>query len=220
MADALQAERRALLAAALPLVPFEGWNRRTLRRAAVAAGQPAGMAELAFPGGPGELIAFWAAEADRVMSTALAGHDLAALKVRERLALAIRLRLEALVGQREALCRALALQMLPGEQARAARTIWRTVDAIWRAAGDRSSDFNFYSKRGLLAGVYAATLVFWLDDRSQAQVETWAFLERRLSDVLSVFGRLGRLGKLRQRLPEPWAWLSRLRYGRDGARAG
>lgn len=220
MAAPLQAERRKLLAAALPLVPFEGWSEQTLRRAAAAAGLPAGFGRLAFPGGPGELVAFYVAETDRAMLAALAKHDLAALKVRQRIALAIRLRLEAAQGQREAVRRALALQLLPGQQARALRGLYGTVDAIWRAAGDTASDFNFYTKRGLLAPVYTATLLFWLDDRSAGQAETWAFLERRIDEVLRVFGGLGRLAKLSERLSWPWARLSRLRYGRGGATAG
>lgn len=217
MAAPLAAERRKLLAAALPLAAFEGWSERTLRQAAAAAGLPAGFGRLAFPGGPGELVAFYVAEADGAMLAALAAHDLAALKVRQRIALAIRLRLEALLGQREAVRRALAWQMLPGQQARALRALYGTVDAIWRAAGDTSADFNFYTKRGLLAPVYAATLLFWLDDRSAGQAETWAFLERRIGEVLRIFGGLGRLAKLPERLPRPWARLSRWRYGRGGA---
>jgi ubiquinone biosynthesis protein COQ9 len=41
----------------------------------------------------------------------------------------------------------------------------------------------------LLAGVYGATLLYWLDDRSPGSAATWAFLDRRIDDVM----RLGRL---------------------------
>ena len=99
--------------------------------------------------------------------------------------------------------RALALLALPQHAALGPRLLYDTVDAVWYAAGDTATDFNFYSKRGLLAAVYAATTLYWLDDRSPEAADTQAFLDRRLADVMA----LPRLGaRLRQgfdRLPNP-----------------
>ena len=75
------------------------------------------------------------------------------------------------------------------------------------AAGDRSTDFNFYTKRGLLAGVYAATTLYWLDDRSPGFEATQAFLDRRLADVMAI-PRLGsRVREFAARLPDPFLFL-------------
>ena len=62
----------------------------------------------------------------------------------------------------------------------------QTVDKIWRAAGDRSTDFNFYTKRMLLGAVYTSTLLFWLDDSSYDNSATWKFLDRRINDVMKL----------------------------------
>ena len=62
--------------------------------------------------------------------------------------------------------------------------LYRTVDAIWYAAGDTSADFNFYTKRATLAGVFSSTLFYWLNDRSEGNEATWAFLDRRIDDVM------------------------------------
>jgi len=216
MSEHLLAERRRILAAALRHVVFDGWGGATLRRAVDDCGYPPDMAARAFPGGTAELIAFHSAEADRNLLDILATRDLANLRIRDRIALAVRLRLEQSSGEREALRRALAFQMLPSEGAGAVRSLFRTVDAIWRACGDTATDFNFYSKRALLAGVYGSTVLFWLNDKSEDFAETWSFLDRRIDGVMSIQKARGRLSKLGRRLPDPWRLLGRLRYGLSG----
>lgn len=185
--------RAEIIAAALPNVPFDGWTPETLRRAAADAGYDPLTALRVFPRGPVEAIQAWVALADREMIAAYETHVRPDMKTHERVALAIRLRLERLAGQREAVRRALSLLALPHNAPLAAASVWRTVDAIWYAAGDTATDFNFYTKRGLLAGVYSATVLYWLEDKSEGCVETWRFLERRLADVLRLPQAIGRL---------------------------
>ncbi|MGH6718953.1 MAG: COQ9 family protein [Alphaproteobacteria bacterium] len=192
--------RRAVLAAALGHVPFDGWTDRVLAAAAGDLGVTLAEARRLFPGGAAELCAFFVAESDRRMIEALADHDLAALRVRDRIALAVRTRLTQAGPQREAVRRALGFYALPAHAAAGVRTLYRTVDAMWRAAGDTATDFSFYSKRALLAGVYGTTLLFWLEDRSPGCAATWAFLDRRIDDVMAIQRLKGRLGR---RLPDP-----------------
>jgi ubiquinone biosynthesis protein COQ9 len=161
------------------------------------------MALRAFPGGVVELLEFFIAEADRHMLDALARTDLSALKVRERIATAVRLRLEAETPHKEAVRKALAVLALPIHAGRALKCLYRTVDAIWYAAGDTATDFNFYTKRGLLAAVYGATMLYWLDDRSAGSVDTDAFLDRRIADVMAIPKLTRRLGEIVDRLPNP-----------------
>ncbi len=192
--------RRRLLEAALREVPFDGWSWKALAAAAEAAGYDGTMARRAFPGGPAELIEYFVAEADRTMLTALEQCDVASMRAGDRIAMAIQLRLEHSAPHREAIRRAVAYQALPGQGPRALAALYRTVDAIWRAVGDTSTDWNFYSKRLLLAGVYSSTLLYWLDDASPDFSATWEFLDRRMEDVMRVQKVKGRLAKLFGRL--------------------
>jgi ubiquinone biosynthesis protein COQ9 len=187
--------REKIIDAALPHVPFDGWVPDVLRQAAVEAGFDPLTALRVFPGGPVEAVEAWVKLADRRMIEALERQDVSALKTRERIAWAVRLRLEALAGQREAVRRALGLLALPHNAPVAAATLWRTVNAIWYAAGDTATDFNYYTKRALLAGVYSATVLYWLDDKSEGFEKTWEFLDRRIADVMRVPQALGALGE-------------------------
>jgi ubiquinone biosynthesis protein COQ9 len=89
----------------------------------------------------------------------------------------------------------------------ATRLLYRTVDAMWYAAGDTSTDYNFYSKRALLAGVYAATLLCWLNDNSDGFSATWAFLDRRIAEVLRAPKAMARANRILERLPDPFRLL-------------
>jgi len=191
----LDVERRALLAAALTRVPFDGWTDDCLAEAASAAGFEPIMARRLFPRGIGAALDFLMAEADRGMGEQLANHDLEAMRIRDRIATAVRLRIEQHHDHREAIRRALALQATPQYAPAALAGLYRTVDLIWRAAGDRSTDFNFYTKRALLAGVYGATLLYWLEDRSPGAAQSWSFLTRRIEDVMRIQKFRGRLDR-------------------------
>lgn len=210
------AVRAAIIDSTLPHVPFDGWTQAALQHGAADAGFDPVMALRVFPGGPVEAVEFWSQLMDRRMLQALEQRDLAALKVRERVATAIRVRLEHTAGHREAVRRALSLLAMPLNAGKGPALLWRTVDAIWYAAGDTATDFNYYTKRGLLAGVYGATVLFWLDDRSEGFASTWSFLERRIAEVMRVPQALGSLGKRLASLPSP---LAILRSGPFGRRA-
>jgi ubiquinone biosynthesis protein COQ9 len=209
--------RRSVLEAALPHVPFDGWTRDTLRRAAKDAGVEQGLAELAFPRGAMSLVEEFAKEMDRRMLETLEAQDPASMRIRDRIVAGVRARLEALAPYREAERRAVGFLALPPHAALGLKLVARTVDAIWRTAGDRSADFNYYTKRALLAGVYATTLAHWLQDESEGFEESWAFLGRRVDDVMKIQKARGKLEAYAGKLPSPLALLRQLRDKRAGA---
>lgn len=182
--DPLQAEKDALANAILSHAAFDGWTQTAIAAGARELGRPVEEAERLFPGGAVEIIDWIDAQATARMQAALSARDLAGMKVREKIALAIRLRLEPLTAHREALRRATSVMALPFNAGRAASALYRTVDAMWYGIGDRSTDFNFYTKRAILAGVYGGTVLVWLYDRSEGQERTWDFLARRIEDVM------------------------------------
>jgi len=188
-----ESQREALIEAMLPDVPFDGWSRAALRAAARRIGLPPAEALALFPGGPADFAAAFSRWADRGMLDRLERLPLDQLKVHERVALAVNTRLEIVEPWREAVRRALTILALPQNTPLAMRLLYETVDGIWYAAGDSATDFSFYTKRAILAGVYAATLLYWLEDHSPGSADTRAFLDRCLGDV-------ARLGQARQRV--------------------
>jgi ubiquinone biosynthesis protein COQ9 len=191
-ATAAEDLRARLLAACLPHVVFDGWSERALLAGAADAGVDPAAARNAFPGGAAEAIEAFSTDIDRRMLERLAEQNLAAMKVRERIAAAVRTRLDLLAPHREAVRRGVVFLALPSHAALGLKCLYRTVDAAWYAAGDTATDYNFYSKRLLLAGVFSTTLLFWLNDTSEGSAATWAFLDRRIAEVLKVGGSVGK----------------------------
>ncbi len=191
-ADPGHALKDAILLAALPHVAFDGWSRAALRAGAADAGRTPGELLHAFPDGVADAIAHWSDWADRQAVLAIEAGDLAHLRTHERVAMGVWARLEAMGRWRDAARKATAWLATPRHAGLASRLTYRTCDAIWRAAGDRSTDFNFYTKRGLLAGVVVSTTLYWLQDATEGSQATSAFLDRRIADVLAVGGRIGK----------------------------
>lgn len=196
--------RDEILLAALPHVAFDGWSMRTLRQAAQDAGHSMTTAERTFPGGPVALVDHFNVYADRKMVEAVMRPEHAAMRLRDKIALAVRMRLEPWDHDREAVRRAIALLALPGHGAQAIRITYRTVDVIWCAVGDTATDLSFYTKRALLAAIYSATVLYWLDDRSDTGDETWRFLERRLDDAFQLPKLIKRFSNPLHLLPGPF----------------
>ncbi|MCX7889442.1 MAG: COQ9 family protein [Rhodobacteraceae bacterium] len=174
--------RESLLDAALAHVPFDGWSAACLDRAAADAGLEPGLVRAICPRGALDLAVAYHRRGDRAMAARLAGADLSAMRYRDRVATAVRWRIEA--ASREPVRRAAALFALPQNAPVGAGLVWDTADAIWTALGDTARDVNWYTKRAILAGVHSATVLFWLGDRSEGDAATWDFLDRRIEDVM------------------------------------
>ncbi len=164
---------------------FDGWSQAALSAAAGNLGLPSGEAARLFPGGPLQVLAQLSERADRRTVTDMEKAGVDTMKMRDRIRSAVRIRLENHAGDRESVRRGLALLSMPFHAGLALKLLYKTVDAMWYAAGDTSSDFNFYTKRATLAGVYSATLLYWLNDRSEGSEATWGFLDRRIDEVMA-----------------------------------
>lgn len=163
---------------------FDGWSDAALISAAQMDGVDPDVARLAFPGGAMDMIAAWVGSVDLAMAAALPPEALAAMKIRVRIRALVEARLAAVAGREEALRRALAIMAMPQNVARAGKLGWASADAMWRLAGDTATDYNHYTKRALLAGIYTATLAVFVDDESEGRVTTRAFLDRRIENVM------------------------------------
>jgi ubiquinone biosynthesis protein COQ9 len=190
---------------------FDGWNETALAEAAREAGVDSAVARLAFPGGAMDMIAGWVASVDGEMTAAFEPLVLAQMPIRERIRSLVWFRLEAVAGLEEALRRALAIQAMPQNLARSAKLGWASADAMWRLAGDTATDYNHYTKRAILASIYAATLAVFVSDESAGKADTRAFLDRRIEGVMKFEKAKAQLLQGREHF-DVMRFLGRLRY--------
>ena len=213
------ADRLALLDATLSHAAFDGWSQKAFDAGAKDAGIPADRALNAFPGGMAELLAFYHEVEDRHMLEAMQRANVSDMRVRDRIAFAVKARLQRNMRHREAIKSACSFLAMPHNGALALRLLYRTVDAMWYGAGDNATDFNFYTKRALLAGVYSSTVLYWLNDKSAGAADSWAFLDRRIDEVMQVPKLLGKVSAVTSRFPNPFRVAKRVRPRGFRARA-
>lgn len=205
--------RDSILYAALEHVPFDGWSDVTLRQAADDICIDEGMVDLAFPGGLIDMIDLYAQHCDVAMLEAAKKIKLDKLKIREKITELVKLRISSESSHKEAAHRTVSYLALPSNHFASLKILYRTVDLMWKAISDPSTDFNFYTKRMTLSAVYTSTFLVWLGDDSENSEQTWAFLERRIENVMQ-FEKLK--AKCRDKdfdISGIWRELGKKRYG-------
>jgi ubiquinone biosynthesis protein COQ9 len=190
---------------------FDGWTRKAVDSAAQQLGIDPVKARLAMPKGQTELIDLYIREVDRALAAYFTPERLSGMKIREKIRSLVWRRLEIMGPAREAVRRALAILAMPQNLPLALRISWRSADLMWRIAGDTSTDFNHYTKRMTLGAVYGSTLLVWLDDKSEGWIETGAFLDRRIDNVMK-FEKLKAEWRSSAERPSLSRFLGRLRY--------
>ena len=185
--------RAAVLEAALPDVPFDGWTDDLMTRAAARLKMSDADVAAVFPHGALDLLVYFAEWADGKMAEKLAGKKFESMRIRDKIAYGVETRLEILTPHKEAVKAGLAKMALPPRSFRLPKLVWNTADVIWIAAGDTSTDYNRYTKRMLLSGVITSTVLFWLNDSSEGATRTHDFLQKRIENVLNIGGFLNRI---------------------------
>ncbi len=182
----LEQLRRRLALAVGEHAVFDGWSRAAVDSAAAELGIDQAQARLAMPKTQAAMIDVYIQGVDRALEAYFTPKRLAGMKIREKIRSLVWKRFEIMLPAREAVRRAVAILAMPQNLPLGMRIGWRTADLMWRLAGDTSTDFNHYTKRLTLGGVYTSTLLVWLDDQSEGLSETAAFLDRRIDDVMKI----------------------------------
>ena len=185
LSDATLPEIRLALAPEVALsAVFDGWTERALETAAQGVGVEPSVARLAIPGGAMDMIAAWVESVDAKMEAEFGGGRLDNTPIRERIRTLVQFRLDQARGLEEAVSRALAVQAMPQNVPSALKQGWSSADRMWRLAGDTATDYNHYTKRAILAGIYGATLAVYVNDDSEDKADSRAFLDRRIEGVM------------------------------------
>ena len=182
----LEALRRRLALAVGENAVFDGWSRTAVDAAADGRGIDRAQARLAMPKTQAGMVDTYIQGVDRALEEHFTPERLAGLKIREKIRSLVWKRFEIMEPAREAVRRGVAILAMPQNLPLAMRMGWRTADVMWRIAGDTSTDYNHYTKRLLLGGVYTSSLLVWLDDNTDGHTETAAFLDRRIDDVMKI----------------------------------
>ena len=171
----------------LTYVPKHGWSMQALELAANKSKIDPAKARLHFHHEVSELISAYSEYLDASMSREAKKLSLSAMKIRDRVATCVILRLKAMDKHKEAAKQAAAYLAIPTHAALGTKLVAKTVNNIWYESGDTATDFNYYSKRALLSGVYISTLTYWMNDNSENFENSVEFLYRRIDNVMCIY---------------------------------
>ena len=191
---------------------FSGLGAPALLQAAKENGINKGEVEIIAPNGAISMIDYWFQKADDYVIETLISRG--GLKIREKATLAIRARLEFLGQHKEALTKAIAIMALPHNIAHSLSIGYRFSDKVWRAFNDKSTDFNYYTKRTMLLAVDTSTAAYFINDDSHEHEDTWGFLDRRIENIMQIEKTKFKIREFKEKLPDPIPLLARLRYGK------
>ena len=172
--------------AALVHVPFDGWSDVALQAGASDAGMDESAVQRLFPGGPLDAVILHSAMADQAMVEAFEAMDGRPDRVHLMIRELILIRLRHSAANKEAVRRGLTLLAVPQNALASARALYSTVDAMWRAAGQRDALISASTPNALPWQRYMATLLAWIADTSGDLASIEGFLDRRLQEVAKI----------------------------------
>lgn len=178
--------KQKLVDQAIKNVVFEGWTWKAISSSASFLDIEKDELKEMFPNGPSDLVREFVSSLDSQMLARINKLKLEGMPIRMRIYTAVKIRIELYENYREQIRGLLSYLSFPGNITFGTGLTFNTVSKIWYAVGDESTDFSYYTKRGLLTAIYSATLLYWLSDDSKESEETWFFLERRIEDVMKI----------------------------------
>ncbi|MDR2831722.1 MAG: COQ9 family protein [Rickettsiales bacterium] len=179
-------EQKLIIDRLIRVIPFEGISDETLLKVCTDLNLASSFCK--FQNGIYSALEYIAEDLNNLMETELKNSNLEAMRVRERIKLAVQIRLSnyiKLPNYREFLKNILSFSVLPKNTYFSSKLLYKTVSAIWYGIHDQSTDFNYYTKRAILAGVYLSTILFFINDYSKDFADTLLFLDKRINNVMT-----------------------------------
>lgn len=168
-------------------IPFEGVSDNTLLKVCNDLQLAASFCK--FQNGIYSALEHISDNFNKMMIKKLSNTDLNALKIREKIKLAIKIYLEnyaELQNYREFIKNIISFSL--HNPWFATKMLYNRVDNIWHGICDISTDFNYYTKRLTLASVYSSTILYFTNDYSQDFADTLSFLDRRINNIIAFHG--------------------------------
>ena len=178
--------KQKLVDQAIKNVIFEGWTWNAINSSASFLDIEKDALKEILPNGPRDLVREFVTSLDSQMLARISKLKLEGMPIRMRIYTAVKIRIELYKHYKEQIRGLISYLSFPGNITFGTSLTFKTVSKIWYAVGDESTDFSYYTKRGLLTAIYSATLLYWLSDDSKDSEDTWSFLERRIEDVMKI----------------------------------
>jgi ubiquinone biosynthesis protein COQ9 len=179
--------KHKIMLSVIEILPYEAFDSNIISKACSNIGLEPQYADLFFANGRMEILEIFRDHIDSLMLKRIEQELTQELGITARIYDAIKIRLELITEHKLAISKITSFFMIPWNHPKLYPYTWHSMNLIWKAAGkDKSTDFNYYTKRGLLTAAYCSTILYWLSDDSEGHQDTYDFLRRELKLIGSV----------------------------------
>ena len=156
--------------------------------------------ELLFPEGNSDLIKFALKQLNNELEDYCKKIDLIRLPVHKRVR-KILLSKIYLMNKYKSFYKNIFINLfIPKKNLSLSSQLYNSVDQIWFIAGDSSVDFNFYTKRLILSGIYSRVMLFFFNNDNQSELES--LLDENLRRVSKIPEIKSKLNILKEYFPK------------------
>ncbi|MCE3254588.1 MAG: hypothetical protein K0R25_82 [Rickettsiaceae bacterium] len=168
----------------LELCVLDGWNDGALRQACEDAGIDVKLLPLIFENGCIDIADFFVREVDEKMKKEAVAIDFSQMKIRDKIKNLVKLRLKINEEYKPQLANLIHFYRQPKNLRFALTNSYKAADLMWNLAGDNATDFNFYTKRLILAKIYIRVLICFARDESRDNQKTMNLLDQEIEKVM------------------------------------
>ena len=192
--------KESFLQALVEKVEIEGWGEQIIEEVCLELDLDKKHYHIWFPQGTKEILDFLENKYDQEMLEVMKDSN-QQQGVTNKIAYALKLRICDTSRSKMLSIKNSQFYINPVNAAGALKSSWRTVDRIWQYAGDKSVDFNYYSKRNLLHGVYLSCQTHYNLDKSENNIKTREFIDKSLSTVVESAKCIKKIPQLLKKIP-------------------
>ena len=167
----LLTKRQVVLRFAKKFVSENGLTKNCLENISKKYGLNTDETDLLFPQGNIDLIKFALEQLNNDLEVYCRQIDLIRLPIHKRIREVLLSKI-SLMNKDKPFYRSIFLNsLIPKKNFSLSSQLYNSVDQLWFIAGDSSTDFNFYTKRLILSGIYSRVMLFFFNNNNQEELE-------------------------------------------------
>ena len=196
----LNNKRLRILKLAKPIIAKEGLNSNTFETIAVKHNLNINEIHLLFPQGNKDLLKYSLEQLNIELQKYCKSIDLIRLPLHKRIRRILLSKIAIMNKEKNFYKKIFLKSLLPNRTISLSKQLYKSIDQIWYLAGDTSVDFNFYTKRLILAGIYSRVVLFFFNNNNQNELEN--LLDLNLKRVAKIPELKSKINIVKEYLPK------------------
>jgi ubiquinone biosynthesis protein COQ9 len=181
--------KQKIISKFIELLQFEGWSNNTLEKAAKECGFDSGYLSIIYPGGISEFTNEFITECNDAALKVALDDNFAKLRTTQKVEEIIYRRIGTyhnVLGSIDNVRKFVGYCGNPVNVPGSLRNIYSFSSDVWYLLGDKSTDFNYYTKRISLSAIYTKCMLYSLSDKSDNLTQTKKYIQKSIDGLMKI----------------------------------